>query len=64
MQAEEARPVLREQIDQQPKELSARSQKRYIKAWQAQVPNITLPLSTAETRHYIAASGRGDYGRT
>eukprot|EP00965_Chrysotila_dentata_P141344 4671331-Pleurochrysis_carterae.AAC.1 len=26
--------------------------KRYLKAWQALIPNITLPLFTAEPRHY------------
>ena len=26
--------------------------RRYLKAWQAQIPSITLPLSTAEPRHY------------
>eukprot|EP00965_Chrysotila_dentata_P045903 1525738-Pleurochrysis_carterae.AAC.1 len=26
--------------------------RRYRKAWQAQIPGITLPLSTADPRHY------------
>eukprot|EP00965_Chrysotila_dentata_P164058 5416670-Pleurochrysis_carterae.AAC.1 len=32
--------------------------RRYPKAWQAQIPNITIPLSTAEPRHRLCCSER------
>eukprot|EP00965_Chrysotila_dentata_P036823 1225372-Pleurochrysis_carterae.AAC.1 len=29
--------------------------RQYLKAWQAQIPTITLPLSIAEPRHYYCS---------